>query len=499
MTEPRIVDPLEALHLLTQRHAPKTPRRYELSEAPNGYLATAVRAVEAPTPPRAALNGYALGSLRAPAERTEEGPGGLPLGDLEAGASAPQTVLGTLTASSLLSAAEDFVPAQDPAEAPGSLDVGERERRTDGVYRVETGAPLPPGTVAVVPVEQTVLVATDQIRILSWPSSGDGILRTTHRYEDVPGDAADLLLREGDPDPDVFLPGTRFCERLRLSFLAAGKESVELWEPFRVGIAAVGDELLDVGAPPAAGTRSEVNLAWLEAAVERLGLGVVPCGIVSDAPDSLGERIVHATERKVRVLVLIGGLGSGTTDRVREALSQRGAHIVFERVDLDGCEGFLYARSSGLEILGLSGQSLAAACGFDVLARPALLARLGASPSNWDWSRLRWPLANGCLSPPPAASEAAKPASWKARPAALEPFLGGGCVIQWWSPRSRETPCCGGQEGWALLPPGGPKDEPPTGPPGRSPTHPPTDVSGGAQGGLATTVDGFFQPLSERL
>lgn len=480
MTEPRIVDPLEALRLLTQRHASKTPRRYELSEAPNGYLATAIRALEEPSPPRAARNGYALLSLGVPTRTTDEGPGA-PMGDLGPRADAPQAVLGTLTASSPPSAAEG------------------RERRTEGVYRVETGAPLPPGTVAVVPVEQTVLVATDQIRILTWPPSGDGILRTTHRYEDIPGDAADLLLREGDPDPDVFLPGTRFCERLRLSFLAAGKESVELWEPFRVGIAAVGDELLDVGTPPAAGTRSEVHLAWLEAAVERLGLGVVPCGIVSDAPDSLGERIVHATERNVRVLVLVGGLGSGTTDRVREALSQRGAHIVFERVELDGCEGFLYARSSGLEILGLSGRPLAAACGFDVLARPALLARLGASRSSWDWSRLRWPLAKGCQSLPSAASEVAKAASWKARPAALEPFPGGGGVLRSWSPRSRETPGGGGQEGWALLPPGAPTDGSPTGPPGRPPTGSPTDVSGEAQESLATTVGGFFQPLSERL
>jgi molybdopterin biosynthesis enzyme len=255
----------------------------------------------------------------------------------------------------------------------------------------------------------------------------------------------------------TFRPGTRCDDRVRALLLAAGIEALELGPRLRVGFAALGDELVDLGTVLSTGTATELGASprhdlttyWLGEALKRLGVEAVPLGILPDEPRLLAKRIFHASERKLDLLLLVGGLGNGVTDRTTEALRREGARILFHRVQLDGCTNVLFAKTLGLEVIGLSGKPLEAAAGFDLFVRPAVLARLGASDSLWDWSRFTWPLAG--QEPPPASCESADTTLWSARPATLMPQPGhGGCVHYWTAP-SFELPTVPNQDGWALV------------------------------------------------
>ena len=66
---------------------------------------------------------------------------------------------------------------------------------------------------------------------------------------------------------------------------------------------------------------------------------------------------------------------------------EREERIIDSRVDCVGLENLLFAKAKSIEVIGLSGRPLEAALGFDLFARPALLARMGAPAACWDWRR----------------------------------------------------------------------------------------------------------------
>ncbi|MBI4603808.1 MAG: hypothetical protein HY721_17775 [Planctomycetes bacterium] len=445
MPHPESLEPLEALRILTSRSSPKLPPEVPLGEA-SGFLAedlslpaSSPRRPGAAGAPVASTNGFAL-------------PPGAREGDECA-------VLGALSPSGAL----------DPWGAPPP---GEGERGADptrpssgpasgppAVLRVETGAEVPAAFDRVLPAGSATLLGSGRIRIESLPEAGAGLWPRR---------------RAAAGEPLVIERGTPLGSRLKALLAAAGVKAVRARRPLTVAVAVVGDDLAE-GRAPAAGRVADLTGPWLEAHLERLGLEPLALDALGDEPGAVRDAILHVRER-AQVLVLAGGGGEGLTDRVFEALRRFEAEVVFQGVALDGSPNVLLARALGVEVLGLGGKPLEAACGFDLFVVPALLSLLGASTTVWDWSRGLWPLEG------PLASPSARPpprAAWaSALPCRLEPGPEG--------PRLRAIedadpflPWVPGQEGWAVLQPPkklqgrGPKGggEPPG--PGRAGGRPP--------------------------
>jgi molybdopterin molybdotransferase len=399
------MDFLEALRILATKGKTVAPAAFSPEEAPNGYLAEAVEIPALPPKPgapsgrRAARNGYAL-------------PAGIKAGDEAA-------VAGT-------------VPAEGHPPAGASPAGAEREGRR--IWRVETGAYLPGSADRVLKVSGAIIVGTDRIRILELPPEGSGVL--------------DPRAGQG-PARVVFDEGTRVDGRLRSLLAASGVPALAVRPGFSVGLATVGDELIDLASPSHEGQGRDVTAPWMEEAIARLELVPVPLGILPDSVDRIRDAILRARDRRIAVLLLLGGIGDGTTDRTLEALVGFGATLTLEGLNLDGGAGLLFAKVEGLDIFAVGGRPLEASMVFDVLARPALLARLGAARAHWDWSRLRWDLAPG--SPNPYLG--LKDPAWVARPGALRPSPKGPLEVRAWEAESFYLPLSGGQEGWALFPP----------------------------------------------
>ena len=391
--------PVETLHALVARMNPLEPVDVPLDEAlPGAFLAEVPPALlAAPSGRFASENGFGL-----PA-RTRAGDAGIVLGLVGAGG----------------------------ARGPGGVTGPEGALASFECWRFETGAPVPDDVDAILPPSAVVLEGVGRIRIRDVPRSGSGIAG------ERPG--------AGRARPPLHLDA-----RLRVLLESRSVRAVRVFPPFGVAFAAVGDEVVDARASPGPGERRDLVGPWLEEELLALGVEPVPLGIIGDHPDAIRSAILHLRARKVDVLVLAGGLGSGVNDRTFEGLARFEMGFSLEGAALDGASGLLLAKSGGLDIVGIGGKPLEAAASFDLFLRPALLARRGAPRPSWDWSL--WPslplvdgspAAPGGVFPPRRASSLVRPAALQARKEGIR-------VLAWEADTPLE-PVAPGQEGWALL------------------------------------------------
>lgn len=263
--------------------------------------------------------------------------------------SGPRRVLGTLFAG------------MDPA----AFRVGPAE----GV-RIMTGACLPEGADAVVPVEQLADGTTPTIL----PKEGDHI-----RKRGSQGAAGDQLLPEGAP-----------WSAVRAGLFA--QEGTVLALPRRpvVAVASTGDELV---ADPAPWQIRDSNGPMLEALAFRLGAEVRRLPRLPDTEAAL--RGALESMDGVDVLLTSGGVSAGDKDLLPGLLEAMGARILFHKIRLKPGKPMLAARLGGLTLLGLPGNPQSAYLNA-LLFLPVALARLqGAEPAApWKTAPLRGAVKN---------------------------------------------------------------------------------------------------------
>jgi len=300
-----------------------------LLEAHGCVLAEDIRA-PGPLPgfENSAMDGYAV--IRADLETASaDQPVRLPVvGDIAAGASSP------------------------PAVSPGLC------------VRIMTGAPVPHGADAVVPVEHTDGgIAT--VAITRTPEPGAHIRRVG---EDVA--AGDVVLTAG-----------RHLGAAQLGLVAAvGRSRVVARPRPRVVVVSTGSELVEPGTLTRPGQIWDSNSVLLTLAAREAGALAFRVGIVPDDPrqllDILEDQLIRAD-----VVVTSGGVSVGAYDVVKEVLSRLGT-VRFDRVGMQPGmpQGFGTIGPDATPIFALPGNPVSAFVSFEVFVRPALRAMLGVSP-----------------------------------------------------------------------------------------------------------------------
>jgi molybdopterin molybdotransferase len=239
------------------------------------------------------------------------------------------------------------------AGRPAARGVGAGE-----AIEISTGAVVPDGADAVVPVE-VVRVEGDSVTI---PAAGAG-----DHVRPVGGDAA-----SGDV---VVEAGTRLGPAQLAALAAAGLARVRASRPARVTILPTGTELRAPGERLSPGEIYESNGLMLAAQVAAVG-GVPerlpPVGDEAAATRAALERALDAD-----VLLTSGGVSVGPHDLVRATLAELGADEVFWRVALRPGKPIAFAVRGSTLIFGLPGNPVSSLVGFELFVRPALLALQG--------------------------------------------------------------------------------------------------------------------------
>ena len=228
--------------------------------------------------------------------------------------------------------------------------------------RIMTGAPLPPGADAVVPVEWTDEDGAD-VRFSRSVAAG---LYVRHAGADVrPGER----LFEGG---EVVTPPV-------IGMLATlGYADVRVRVPPRVAVISTGDELVEAGETPGPGQIRNANGPALAAQVQDAGAHPLPPTVARDTKADTRRALEEALEADM--IVLSGGISMGARDVVQQVLRDRGAEILFWKVRQRPGKPLAFGLLGGRPIFALPGNPVSSAVGFEQYVRPALAKRLGRRP-----------------------------------------------------------------------------------------------------------------------
>lgn len=227
--------------------------------------------------------------------------------------------------------------------------------------RIMTGAPIPAGCDAIVPIENT---ESDEgtVTIKQAVQIGDYI---RSRGSDIAVD-------------EVMIPAGTILRPAEINLLAAfSRLKVPVFRRPQVAILSTGDELVAPGETPAAGQIIDSNAWSLAAAVKEIGAIPQLLGIAQDNHESLREKIIQGLESDV--LITSAGVSTGDRDLVREILEEAGIKRLFWKVAIKPGGPTAFGLNGKNPVFSLPGNPVSSMIGFEELVRPALLKMIGHS------------------------------------------------------------------------------------------------------------------------
>jgi molybdenum cofactor synthesis domain-containing protein len=265
----------------------------------------------------------------------------------------------------------------DPAVLPviGDIaagDAGVTAIRAGLTARIMTGAPLPAGADAVIPVE--------------WTDGGTATVRITR-----PAPPGHHIRRAGEDVPAgkvVVEAGTRLCAAQLGMIAAVGRGRVSVRPRPRVVVLSTGTELREPGSELAPGQIWDSNSFMLTAAVIEAGAKGYREASLGDDPSTVRESIEDQLGR-ADAIITSGGVSMGARDVVKEVFTAHGAGlanpgdretVVFNKVAMRPGKPQGFGLLHGKPIFTLPGNPVSAYVSFQLFVRPALRAMQGLPP-----------------------------------------------------------------------------------------------------------------------
>ncbi|MFJ8619113.1 gephyrin-like molybdotransferase Glp [Streptomyces clavifer] len=274
----------------------------------------------------------------------------------------------------------------DVAAGDGGLADG-RSVGPGEAARIMTGAPLPAGAEAVVPVEWTD------------GGTGGGPASTMRAHSDAPEGAsgevrvhrpvearAHVRARGSDVRPgDLALRAGSVVGPPQIGLLAAiGRSTVKVRPRPRVVVLSTGSELVQPGEELTGGRIYDSNSFALTAAARDAGAIAYRVPAVADDAETLRATIEDQLIR-ADIIVTTGGVSVGAYDVVKEALSsvgdedEPGSGIDFRKLAMQPGkpQGFGSIGPDHTPLLALPGNPVSSYVSFELFVRPAIRALMG--------------------------------------------------------------------------------------------------------------------------
>ena len=247
-----------------------------------------------------------------------------------------------------------------PAGAdPGGMLVGAGE-----AIRIMTGAPLPEGADAVVPVEDTRAGDAEEGVV----EAVIGVHPGRH-VRPAGGDAnrGDVVLSAG---AEVTPGAVGVLASLGLTTCSVARRA-------RVGVLSTGDELIEGPGPLRPGQIRESNRPALLATVRAEGFEPDDLGIVADDKGAI-RAAIEAAAATCDAVLTTGGVSMGDADHVKGVLDElSGGTFRWFQVAIRPAKPFAFGTVAGTPVFGLPGNPVSCLVSFELFGRPGIRRRMG--------------------------------------------------------------------------------------------------------------------------
>lgn len=244
-------------------------------------------------------------------------------------------------------------------------------------YEIMTGAPLPAGCDAVVPVERTEVGADKKVLFRAAPGPGENIRRAGEDFT------------AGDP---VFGKGHLLNAGHILTLATLGIGKVRVLRKPRMALIPTGREVVDgLGGKLDPGHIYNSTRPYLAAALPALGADIRHHETIPDDPGLFRKKLAEEIERNTDVIVSTGAVSAGAHDFIPSVLKEMSAGILFHKVAIRPGKPILFARfpGHGPLFVGLPGNPVAGAAGLRFFIRPLLRAMQGMGTEEPQYAILK--------------------------------------------------------------------------------------------------------------
>lgn len=237
--------------------------------------------------------------------------------------------------------------------------------------RIMTGAPIPTGASAIIPVEDTndnwqkgdSPPLPDSVDILTSAQEGANIRRAGENI---------------DVGATVIHAGATIGPAEIGMLAGVGCTDVRVIRQPKVAILTSGDELVDLGEALTPGKIRDTNSYTLSALIKQAGGIPIRLPIAGDTMESIRQLYQDAINQQPDMMISSAGVSVGTADLVKVVMGELG-NIDFWRINLRPGKPLAFGEIQGIPFFGLPGNPVSAMVTFEVFVRPSL-AKLAGLP-----------------------------------------------------------------------------------------------------------------------
>jgi len=234
--------------------------------------------------------------------------------------------------------------------------------------RIMTGAPVPQGATAVVPVEDTNT---------PWTEEDSGLPEQVIIRKAMTDNANIRPIGENIRQGEIILEKGRIIGAAEIGVLASiGQAQVPVIMQPRVVILSTGNELARIDQSLSPGQIYDVNSYTLSALVTIYGGRVITLPIARDNLDEIRSLFHNAIAHNPNLIISSAGVSVGAADLIRTVLNELG-EINFWRINIRPGKPLAFGELKGVPFFGLPGNPVSTMVTFEVLVRPALFKLTG--------------------------------------------------------------------------------------------------------------------------
>ena len=246
--------------------------------------------------------------------------------------------------------------------------------------RITTGAQIPQGANAVIPVEDTNF---NHHEVGSAIPETISFEKKINAGENIRPKGTDILSGQ------VVLQKGRLLKPQDLGLLATlGVANVEVYKKPRVALLSSGDELLDVNSPLEEGKIRDSNSYTLASLLENANVEVIRLGVAKDSREAVTKLLDQAANEKADLILSSAGVSVGAYDFIKEVIEANGK-MDFWKVNMRPGKPLAFGTYRGINFIGLPGNPVSAFVGFEVFVRPVLERMKGSMDRNRQLVRVR--------------------------------------------------------------------------------------------------------------